>query len=273
MLSAILGEMYRDGATHHDEHDRAVGAIQIAEGLITSCLLAAEKLQGPERPQRWRAAHALHDDYPEIWRQLDSARGILASRGTNTIGYDEMRGQVLPVLPIREDARPLDTSPLDDARRALDELRLAIPGTDWKAIDARTTGLVGIRLVSRRGRLAVASILAGLVAAVATWTYSTIPEPKRDPRAEMRRELAVVVDDRKARIDDLELLIGGRCDRLNVHEYVKLLAMDGRWQDARTFGADYQARCGEDPIVQKWANAPRPSSTRRDAMSSALTRR
>jgi hypothetical protein len=243
--------MYRDGATHLDEHDRAVGAIQIADGLITACGNAVKKLQGPETPERWRAAHALHDDYPEIWGQLDTARHVLAGRGANTIAYDELRGRVVPVLAIRDDDKPLDLAPLDDARRAIAELRLAVPGADWKGIEARTRGLVGTPLVRRGQR-----------AALAAWANATIPAPRIDPRVEMRRELAVVVDERRDRIDELHDLIGDSCDRFPVHELMKLLVMEGRWREARTYADRYEARCGEDIIVRKWADAPVPRSAR-----------
>jgi hypothetical protein len=254
--------MYRDGATHHDEHDRAVGAIEIADGLIADCTRAATRLDRSDRPERWRAAHGLHEDYLEIWRQLDGARRILAGRGTNTIGYDELRRQVVPVLTIRDHDDAIDLTPLDDARRALEELRLAIPGTDWKAIEARTKGLVGTTLVQRGQRLALAGVLGCFSLAVVAWASATIPEPRTDSRAEMRRELAGVVDERRARIDELQATIGDRCDRPPVHELMRLLVMDGRWREARAFASSYELRCGEDAVVRKWADAPIPPSRR-----------
>jgi hypothetical protein len=254
--------MYRDASTHLDEHDRAVGAIQIADGLIAECVRAAARMRTAERPERWRAAHLVHDEYPEIWRQLDLARRVLAQRGANTIGYDELRGEVRTVLPVRDDddAPVIDTVALDDARRALDELRLAVPGADWRGIDKRTQKLVGTTLIRRGQRIAALSGIAiAFLLAVAAWTTASIPDRKADPREAMRKELAGVVEERHARIAQLEVSIGNSCeDRFRVHELMKLLVMDGRWQDARRFADDYEERCGEDVIVRKWANAPIP---------------
>lgn len=245
--------MYRDDSTLLDEHDRAVGAIQIADGLIVDCLKASKQLASAEH--RWRAVREIHDDYAEVWHQLDSARRLLVNRGANTIGYDELRAQVVPVIPVRDEG--IDTTPLEDARRAIAELRLAMPGADWKAIEARTRGLAGTRFVKGGQRIAFAGVAVVFLLAVATWAASSIPEQRVDPRVEqrlqMRKELALVVDERKERIDQLELLIGGRCDRPHVLEYVKLLVKDGRFAHAFVYGEDYMARCGEDPEVRTWS--------------------
>lgn len=262
--------MYRDGSTHLDEHDRAVGAIQIADGLIGDCIKAGTQLASSEH--RWRAVREIQDDYTEIWRQLDGARRLLAARGANTIGYDELREQVVPVLPVRDDGVP--TSPLEDARRAVAELRLAMPGADWKAIEARTRGLAGTSFVKRGQRIAFAGVAVVFLLAVATWAASSVPEPRVDPRVEqrlqMKRELVVVIDERKDRIEQLELLIGGRCDRPYVLEYVKLLVKDGRFGDAYVYGEDYLTRCGDDPELRTWARVAKKKYAKTVA---ALSRR
>ena len=246
--------MYRDDSTHLDEHDRAVGAIQIADGLIAACRDASKRLVSAEH--RWRAVNEIQDEYAELWRQLDAARRLLASRGANTMQYDELRDDVTPVLLVKEDG--VDTKPLEDARRAVETLRLAMPGADWKGIEARTRGLTNGTTFVRRGQLlAAAGVAVVFACAVATWAASTMFEKRPDPRVEariqMKKELAVVVEDRKDRIDQLALLIGGRCDRQNVMEYVKLLVMDGQFESAYGYGEDYAVRCGEDPEVQKWS--------------------
>src|SRR5258708_1597793 len=86
--------MYRDTASALDEHDRAVGAILIGEALVDECDRAALRITQPEvttEHDRWRAVHEVHDTYPEIWRHLDRARRVLATRGANTVAYDELR--------------------------------------------------------------------------------------------------------------------------------------------------------------------------------------
>ena len=134
--------MYRDSAHRPADHDRAVGAIQIADALIADCTAAAAQLGGPERHERWSALRTLHDGYPELWNQLDAARRLLASRGANTTGYDELRAEVSPLaVGSLDGSRPLDRTLLDDARRALEELRLSMPGADWGEIEARSKQL------------------------------------------------------------------------------------------------------------------------------------
>ena len=111
--------MYRDSVNAIDEHDRAVGAILIGESLIAQCERAVDTFRNPHAADRWRAAREIHDDYPEIWRQLDRARTVLASRGANTAAYEEMRPNVKPALavPSATQDTEIDIEALDDARR------------------------------------------------------------------------------------------------------------------------------------------------------------
>jgi len=255
---AILIRMYRDSSHRPADHDRAVGAIQIADGLITDCTAAAAQLGGPERHERWSAVRTLHDGYPELWNQLDAARRILAGRGANTTGYDELREQVNPLTIARLDgSRPLEPVILDDARRALEELRLAMPGADWQELDARSRKLAATRL-ARRGRLVIAGLVSGFVLAFSVWGTAMMPSFKTSAAAQMRVELAQVVVERRARIDELHTAIGDVCDRPRVLELMKLFVMDGRFEDARAYADSYETRCGEDMGVRKWANAPKP---------------
>jgi hypothetical protein len=87
-------------------------------------------------------------------------------------------------------------------------------------------------------------------------------EPSVDPDVEMRKELAVLVKERQFRISELEILLGMRCDLPRAQELIKLYVMDGRWLDARNYGATFQVTCGDDEIIQKWASAPRPPGRR-----------
>jgi hypothetical protein len=248
--------MYRDDSTLLDEHDRAVGAIQIADGVLAGCFQASKQLASAEH--RWRAVREIHDDYGEVWRQLDAARQILASRGANTMGFDELREHAVRVLALEENG--VDTRPLEDARRAIAELRLAMPGADWKGIEARTRGLAtGAKLIRSGQRTFVfAGVALALLLGASAWSASaratTAVDPRVAERLEMQKDLDGVVNERKDRIEQLSLLIGGRCDRDNVVELVKLLAMDGRWNDAHVYGVDYMRRCKDDDgQVRKWA--------------------
>jgi hypothetical protein len=253
--------MYRDGANALDEHDRAVGAILIGEGLIAQCERAADLIRDPHAHERWRAMREIQDDYPEIWRQLDRAREILAARGGNTLGYEELRPYVRRSLAVERDdqTQAIDPEALEDARRAVAELKLAVPGADWKAIAKRTHELVDMPELHRKQRFAVVGVVSCVTLAILTWFLSSIPEKKVDPREEMRKELTEVALQRKMKIHYLQLAIGNRCDSPVAQEYVKLLVMDGRGDAAGTFADDYLGRCGEDSVVENWANAPRPT--------------
>lgn len=251
--------MYRDSAHRPADHDRAVGAIQIADGLIADCTAAAALFGGPERHDHWTAVRTLHDGYAEIWNQLDGARRLLAARGANTTGYDELRGGVSPLLSIAEvdGSRALDPALLDDARRAVAELRLAMPGADWQEIDAQSRKLAGTR-IARRGRLVFAAIAGGAVLAFSVWGTALMPRYRPTASAHMRVELTQVVVERRARIDELSGMIGEVCDRPRVLELLRLYVMDGRFEDAKAYADRYETQCGEDSLVRKWGDAPKP---------------
>jgi hypothetical protein len=254
--------MYRDSAQSLDEHDRAVGAILIGEALVDNCDRAAARVEDVEtigRHDRWRAVHEVHDTYPEIWRHLDRARGVLAQRGANTIAYDELRPHVKRAAT-DGDAQRVDGDALDEAKRAIAELKLAVPGADWKAIAARTAGLVHLPLGNKRRnqRLAIGTVIAAFVFATLAWFIAIIPVHKPTRHEAMRRELAGIQTERKSRIDFLRAELGDRCLPNAAHDLVRLMVLDGRTTDAREFGVAYTARCGVDAVVDDWANAPRP---------------
>jgi hypothetical protein len=263
--------MYRDSANLLDEHDRAVGAILIGETLVMQCERAVDRIRDPRQSSahdKWTAMLELHDDYPEIWRQLDRARQVLAARGANTMGYEELRPHVRPTLAVPSSTgdSSVDPDALDDARRAIAELKLAVPGADWKGIAKRTTALVDNPQLHRKHRLAVGTILTCLTLAIVTWFIAIMPEKKQDKAEAMRKEIAAIADHRKVRIEILASALdsmGDRCNRKLAHEYVKLLVMDGRGADAETFADVYLVKCGEDSVVENWANAPRSYSARR----------
>lgn len=245
--------MYRDTASTLDEHDRAVGAILIGEALVETCE-HAETIEPPQA--RWRAFAEANDAYPEVWRHLDRARRVLAQRGLNTAGYDELRPHAPKSLTRGE---TIDRGALDEAKRAIGELKLALPGADWDAIEARTAGLVSAPLSRKQQQRIIFGVAAGaLLLVVLAWFMALVPEHKQSRREAMRDELAEIAQQRKVKIDELQLAIGNRCEPTQAHELVKLLVLDGRGPDARAFGADYVVRCGEDEVVEHWAHAPRP---------------
>jgi len=252
--------MYRDSAQSLDEYDRAVGAILIGEALTDHCDRAAQRVGVSATPpqDRWRAVHEVHDTYPEIWRHLDRARRELARRGANTIAYDHLRPHVRRAATDSE--AKVDGEALDAAKRAIAELKLAVPGADWKAIAARTAGLVHLPLRDKRSnqRLVVGTVVTMFVLALAAWLIAIIPEHRPNRHETMRRELVGITHERKSRIDFLHAELGDRCMPAAAHDLVRLMVLDGRTSDAKEFGAAYVARCGSDAVVEDWANAPRP---------------
>jgi hypothetical protein len=254
--------MYRDTATALDEHDRAVGAILIGEALVEECERAAIKVKRPQTAndhERWRAVHEVHDAYPEVWRHLDRARRVLATRGANTVGYDELRPHVQRAATDVE-AQRIDDLALDDAKRAIAELKLAVPGADWRAIAARTDGLVHAPLGHKkdRARYAVGAVIVAFVFAVIAWFLSIVPEHKPSHVEKMRHELNNVVQERKARIENLSVVLGDRCLTPIARELVQQLAQDGRTHDAHDLGERYLAACPYDASIDNWAHAPTP---------------
>lgn len=258
--------MYRDLAPALDEHDRAVGAILIGQALLEQCEGAAARLRaGAEAapPDGWRTVADVHDAYPEIWRHLDRARRVLAQRGANTATYDELRPHTRRAITNADSdvevTDAIDPGALDDVKRAIEALKLAVPGADWDGIDVRTRGLVAAPLAQpRRSRLAVAALLVACGLAVVAWLHAAMPVHRPSPREAMRRELAQLQLERKAQIEVLRGALGDRCDPPAVHELVKLLVLDGRNDEARALGDRYVAHCGDDPVVDHWAHAPAP---------------
>ncbi len=252
--------MYRDESHDVDEHDRAVGAILIGESLLAQCERGADQIRDPHDSDRWRAMRAIQDDYPEIWRQLDRARDVLAARGANTMAYEEMRPSVRRSVAVENEdhTQSVDTEALEDARRAVAQLKLAVPGADWKAIAKRTHDLVEMPQFRTSNRWAVFGVVSFVALAIVTWFLSSIPEDQVDERELMRQELVQVAHQRKVKLQYLQLAVGERCDPPVAHEYVKLLVMDGQGPEAERFADTYLGRCGEDTVVENWANAPRP---------------
>ena len=267
-------DVYRDTSFALDEHDRAVGAILIGEALVQVCDRAwtrSREVETPE-PERWRAIASIHDTVPEIWRHLDRARRLLASRGANTATYDEARPLARRAAsnPGLDGKEAVDIAALDDAKRAVAELKLALPGADWAAIDARTDGLVTGHMRRRhRQRVAFTAGLVSAVVATMMWLLAIVPGRAPVVRASQHTltELAsarLELEQKQTRlgletkIQHLRGAIGDQCLPAPVHELMRELVLDGRNAEANAFAQGYTQRCGEDLVVDHWAAAPHP---------------
>lgn len=286
--------MYRDDATALDEHDRAVGAILIGETMVSQCERAASQIIGAHHAsesERWRAMRQAQDDYVEIWRQLDRAKKLLEARGANTMGYEELRPHVRPAFATADGdlAKAVDIDVLDDVRRAIEQLKLAVPGADWKAIHKRTDELAVQPQLRRRHRLVTTGIVAGVLASVSAFMWpmeqAAYVDPDDEIRAAVRQEIADLAIERKAKIEAAATaaFAGDGCNRMEAVDYVKLLATDGQRDAANAFADSYTIRCGEDGAIRTWAKVrakPLPvarTSARRqprvDSVSGASVRR
>ncbi len=210
--------MYRDPSCRVDEHDRAVGAVLIAEAILTGCDAAVLRVTAVDgsAADRWRAVMELHDTYPEVWRHMDRARAELARRGSNTMAFDELRPgaprcavkELRPVAEVVVDGSAIDKVALDAARRGIETLKLALPGCDWSDIGKRTdaVGQTALtrhdrpRLVVGLGALAVGAIV--LCGFAATRQAAARPRSAAELAAaradELARSLADIQETRRA---------------------------------------------------------------------------
>ena len=91
-------------------------------------------------------------------------------------------------------------------------------------------------------------VLMTLGNAAANMSPSRIPTARELQRAEQDELVAA----RKQRIAEL-LAEGDRCRAPIARELARALVFDGR--SAYEYADDYERRCGEDPIVRRWADA------------------
>ncbi len=85
-----------------------------------------------------------------------------------------------------------------------------------------------------------------------------IPTARELQQQEQRR----VAEARRARIATL-LAAPDRCNAPTARELARLLVFDGR--SARAYADDYERRCGADPIIERWRDAPAAPRTPRPA--------
>jgi len=101
-------------------------------------------------------------------------------------------------------------------------------------------------------RLAVVLLAMGVMLShVVTTMLLPTRHPSHDDRRRAEQELLIA--QRRARIAKL-LAEGDGCHPSLAHELARALVFDG--QSARDYAADYERRCGEDPVIEHWAAAP-----------------
>lgn len=64
-------------------------------------------------------------------------------------------------------------------------------------------------------------------------------------------------DARDARIDEL-VRDGDRCEATRARELARGLVYNGRFAEAKVYAFGHLVRCGDDPVVQQWAEVTLP---------------
>ena len=100
--------------------------------------------------------------------------------------------------------------------------------------------------------MAVALIL---LATFANAALNMLPSHRTSARERQREEQAAIMAERRVRLAHM-LADGDGCHPAIAHELARALVFDGR--SARDYADDYERRCGPDPVIRHWADAPQP---------------
>jgi len=114
---------------------------------------------------------------------------------------------------------------------------------DFPSVRARTPWL----------RLAALALV--LLMTFANAALNLLPSPHATARDRQREEQAAIIAARRIRLARM-LADGDGCHPSIAHELARTLVFDGR--SARDYADDYERRCGPDPVIRHWAEAPLP---------------
>ena len=103
--------------------------------------------------------------------------------------------------------------------------------------------------------LKLAFVLIVVLMTLANAALNLIPSRVMTARERQRADQDAFVAARRARLAAL-LAESDGCHPAIAHELAKALVFDG--QSARAYAEDYERRCGPDPVVEHWAQAPLP---------------
>lgn len=81
-----------------------------------------------------------------------------------------------------------------------------------------------------------------------------LPSQRPTARELQRQEQDAIIAARRVRLAHM-LADGDGCHPAIAHELARALVFDGR--SARDYADDYERRCGPDPVIRHWAEAPR----------------
>lgn len=111
---------------------------------------------------------------------------------------------------------------------------------------------------SVRARIPWLRLVATLLVLLTTFANAALnmlPSHRPSARDLQREEQAAIIAARRARLARM-LADGDGCHPAIAHELARALVFDGR--SACDYAADYERRCGEDPVIRHWAEAPMP---------------
>jgi hypothetical protein len=103
--------------------------------------------------------------------------------------------------------------------------------------------------------LRLSALALVVVATLGNAALNVLPSHRPTARDLQRQEQAEMIAARRARLARL-LADGDGCHPSIAHELARALVFDGR--SARDYAADYERRCGPDPVIRHWAEAPIP---------------
>jgi hypothetical protein len=109
-----------------------------------------------------------------------------------------------------------------------------------------------VKLRRRLPWFALAGILFVTLLTIGGAAANMMPHHLKTARELQREEQTDMIEARRARIATL-LAEGDRCRAPIARELARALVYDGR--SAVPYADDYERRCGDDPIVRRWANA------------------
>ena len=106
----------------------------------------------------------------------------------------------------------------------------------------------------QRGQLApIAAILLVVGVMLATTIANALPVHHPTLAEQRAADRIDVIAQRRARIVELTAE-GDHCVPARAHELARALVFDG--QSARAYADDYLVRCGDDPAMAHWRDAP-----------------
>ncbi len=118
-------------------------------------------------------------------------------------------------------------------------------------------------VLRQRGQLLPIAVIVIVVAFTLTSAAANLMMRRMPTAAELRAdEQRTLVEERRDWIAALRAA-GDDCRPVVAHELARALALDGQASAAHTYADDYERRCGADPVVRAWGDAPVPRAHRR----------